>query len=158
MTDFIKQYRRTGKFSVQASIEKIFPLLCPKREEEWIPGWECEVIQSKSGYNEEGAIFKTEKAFGSELYWYTITFDINTGVVDFLISASSLFMFRFNILVRANENGCILTFTHTFTPLSDSGKLLIEQFKTEDFNSRLQKLSEFMTKYLDRDHITFSEI
>jgi hypothetical protein len=48
------QLRRTGTIHVKATIEEVFPLLCPKREEEWIPGWECETIWSTTGYNEEG--------------------------------------------------------------------------------------------------------
>ena len=51
------QFEREGVIHSKGTVEEVFPLLCPKREEEWIPGWECETIWSKSGYNEEGAIF-----------------------------------------------------------------------------------------------------
>ena len=30
--------------------ENIFPLLCPAREADWIPGWDSELIYTKSGY------------------------------------------------------------------------------------------------------------
>ena len=53
------QYRRTGIIHCAAKVEDVFPLLCPKREEEWIPGWKCDTLWSRSGYNEEGAIFRT---------------------------------------------------------------------------------------------------
>jgi hypothetical protein len=51
------KFTRNGVIHCKAAVEEVFPLLCPKREEEWIPDWECETIWSNSGYNEEGAIF-----------------------------------------------------------------------------------------------------
>jgi hypothetical protein len=32
-----------------APAEKLFPLLCPVREAEWLPGWEYRLIYSESG-------------------------------------------------------------------------------------------------------------
>ena len=39
--------------------EKVFPLLCPVREAEWIPGWNYTLIYSDSGVAELGCIFTT---------------------------------------------------------------------------------------------------
>jgi hypothetical protein len=142
-------YVRTGQFSVQAPIIDIFPLLCPKREEEWIPGWECEVIFSNSGYNEENAIFRTVKPYGTELYWYTITYDLARRKVDFLITASHLYAFRFTIDVHSlTPDNTILTFTQRFTPVSADGVSLVEQYRQENFQARLQKLGELMSHFL----------
>jgi hypothetical protein len=43
-----------------ASPEKVFPLLCPVREADWIPGWRHKLIYSDSGVAELGCIFTTE--------------------------------------------------------------------------------------------------
>jgi len=59
---------------LRGNLEKVFPPLCPKNEEEWIPGCECETIRSASGYNEEGAVFPTTKPHGTELYWNTLEY------------------------------------------------------------------------------------
>lgn len=42
-----------------ASPEDIFPLLCPTREYDWIPGWQCELLHSRSGLAEHNAVFRT---------------------------------------------------------------------------------------------------
>lgn len=42
-----------------ASPEKVFPLLCPVREADWIPGWRYSLIYSDSGFAELGCIFTT---------------------------------------------------------------------------------------------------
>jgi len=142
-------YVRSGQFIVQAPIKDIFPLLCPKREEEWIPGWECDVICSNSGYNEENAIFRTLKPYGTELYWYTITYDLARRKVEFLITACHLYSLRFTIdinIMASDEN--ILTFTQRFTSVSEGGISMIEQYGQEDFQARLQRLGELMSHYL----------
>jgi hypothetical protein len=145
------QYTRRGEFNIRASLEEVFPLLCPKREEEWIPGWECETLWSQSGYNEEGAIFRTTKPYGTELYWNTLEYDLQKKVVDFLISAPHRFMFRFRIDVKATEEGFLtIFFSQTFTSVSEEGEGLLNQYRTEDFAGRLGSLGELMSQFLSR--------
>ncbi len=143
------QFDRKGEINIRARVVDVFPLLCPKREEEWIPGWECETIWSHSGYNEEGAIFRTAKAYGTELYWNTIEYDILGGVVDFLITAPYLYIFRFKIHVASANDGLLtLSFSQTFTSVSEEGNDLLNQYEKEDFAGRLRNLGEFMNQYL----------
>jgi len=40
--------------------ERVFPLLCPVREADWIPGWRYKLIYSDSGVAELGCIFTTQ--------------------------------------------------------------------------------------------------
>lgn len=43
--------------TLPASAEKVFPLLCPKREYDWIENWKCQILYSDSGYAEENCVF-----------------------------------------------------------------------------------------------------
>jgi hypothetical protein len=134
----------------KADVEEIFPLLCPKREEEWIPGWTCETVWSHSGYNEEGAIFKTIKPYGTELYWTTLQYDIRKKVVDFLITAPRLYMFRFKIKIDRNHDGLLaITFMQVFTSISEEGKAFLKRYESEDFVGRMKNLEEFMNRHLE---------
>lgn len=147
----MKQLSRTAHFDVHSTIDKVFPLLCPKREEEWIPGWECETLWSRSGYNEEGAVFRTRKPYGTELYWTTLKFDIGERTVDFLNLAPGLYLFRFVITVEPEASGTLrIVFSQTFTPISEEGDALIRKYEAEDLGARLQALAGFMTKFLNR--------
>jgi hypothetical protein len=144
------QFMRTGIIHCKAAIEEVFPLLCPKREEEWIPGWECETIWSNSGYNEEGAIFRTFKPYGTELYWTTLQYDINSKIVDFLITAPRLYMFRFRIELYAGSDGLLtIKFTQVFTSISEEGGGFLKRYESEDFNERLKNLENFMNSHLE---------
>ena len=144
------QFMRKGVIHCKAAVEEVFPLLCPKREEEWIPGWECETIWSNSGYNEEGAIFRTIKPYGTELYWTTLQYDISSRVVDFLLTAPHLYMFRFRIELSANGDGLLtITFMQVFTSISEEGNTLLKRYESEDFGERLKSLEEFMNRHLE---------
>ena len=144
------QFSRSSVIQCKATVEEVFPLLCPKREEEWIPGWECETIWSKSGYNEEGAIFRTTKPYDTELYWTTLQYDIDKKIVDFLITAPRLYMFRFKIEIDVDENDLLtITFTQVFTSISEEGNILLERYEGEDYKGRLKSLEGFMNRHLE---------
>jgi hypothetical protein len=144
------QLRRSGGLHAKAPIEEVFPLLCPKREEEWIPGWECETLWSRSGYNEAGAIFRTTKPYGTELYWTTLQYDIKAGVVDFLITAPHLYMFRFTIDVHKDSPGLLrITFTQVFTSVAEEGNAFLSRYREDDFDARLKALEGFMARHLE---------
>ncbi len=57
-----KPLRRTS-FTAQrtfdATPEEIFPLLCPTTELDWLPGWNCELLHSQSGYAELNCVLRT---------------------------------------------------------------------------------------------------
>ena len=63
----IRDYRQT----LHAAPERVFPLLCPERERDWLPGWEAHWIHSTSGLAEPGAVFATRGATGDapEVIW-----------------------------------------------------------------------------------------
>lgn len=84
------------------------------------------------------------------MIWHTIAYDIAARRVDFLITASHLYNFRFIItLSESGKNESKLRFSQLFIALSKDGISLIEQYKQDDFQARLLKLGEFMTQYLN---------
>ncbi len=66
---------RETSFELKAGPEKIFPLLCPVREYEWIPDWRCEMVYSDSGVAEKDAIFHTRELLGMRAVWTCITYE-----------------------------------------------------------------------------------
>jgi hypothetical protein len=43
--------------SLPAPPSRVFPLLCPERERDWIEGWDYTMMYSESGYAEPGCVF-----------------------------------------------------------------------------------------------------
>lgn len=66
---------REAVFEIKAGPERIFPLLCPVREYEWIPDWSCEMVYSKSGTAERDAVFRTRMMPGRKALWYCVTYE-----------------------------------------------------------------------------------
>jgi len=60
-----RDYRQT----LHASPERVFPLLCPVREKEWLPDWDARMIYSASGVAEPGAVFVTQFDDEPEVTW-----------------------------------------------------------------------------------------
>ncbi|MGI9537489.1 MAG: hypothetical protein ACR2PB_10480, partial [Desulfocapsaceae bacterium] len=64
------RFNRVYQTQLNSTPEKVFPLLCPVREYEWIPQWQCEMIYSRSGVAELGCVFSTDfkDSFGREVW------------------------------------------------------------------------------------------
>ncbi len=57
---------------------EVFPLLCPVREAEWLPGWRYRLICSDSGVAELGCVFTTPNPAASvntETTWIVTEYD-----------------------------------------------------------------------------------
>jgi hypothetical protein len=59
-----------------------------------------------------------------------------------------VFIFNFNIDVENQAKFMPVNFTHSFCPISDRGRDLIQQFKIENFTERLNGLAQLMENYL----------
>ena len=44
-------------FTLDATPDRVFPLLCPVREYDWIPDWDCTMVHSAGGVAELGCVF-----------------------------------------------------------------------------------------------------
>jgi hypothetical protein len=49
--------------------DQVFPLLCPVREREWVPGWDPSLVLSNSGVAEDGCVFITPDDDGPAATW-----------------------------------------------------------------------------------------
>lgn len=55
--------------------ERVFPLLCPVREAEWVPEWKFRLIYSDCGVAEDGCVFTTPNEAGPETVWMVTHYD-----------------------------------------------------------------------------------
>ena len=130
---------------IKSTPEKFFPLLCPKREYEWIDGWECNIIFPESGLAELGCIFETE--FPGELKetWVVDRYEKNK-LIQF-IRFSSIKVIRFTISLTDNNNGTTTAkWEQTITSLNEEGNLYIDKFSDAGFE-KIVKVREEMLNY-----------
>jgi hypothetical protein len=105
---------------IQASPEAVFPLLCPEREKEWLPGWEARMIYSASGVAERGAVFETAHAAGRTL-WVVTEYDPARRIAFARWQPDGLAVHIEIVLARKHAGGTAVGICYTFTATDDSG-------------------------------------
>jgi hypothetical protein len=94
---------------VEASASRVFLLLCPVAEYDWISGWDCTLVFTASGVNEQGCIF-SEGMMGPVLVgspvvttWVTTVHDEENRRIQFVIFLHDQAVVRYDI--RLEERG-----------------------------------------------------
>src|SRR5262245_3523831 len=114
---------------------RVFPLLCPVREAEWLDGWSegVEIIHSASGLAEEGCVFRTRKPGRPETVWMITRHDAAAGVVEFVRVTAGLVATRLAIALTGRTNGSTsVQVSYTFTPLGDAGAAFVRDNHGEE--------------------------
>lgn len=119
---------RTYRERLATPREAIFPLLCPTRELDWIPGWDCELLHTDTGYAEEGLVFRSRDDSG-ERVWYCDTYEpaVRIAYVNFLPDLLT----RLIVTLDEEADGeTLVIFSYTFLALTDAGNTIIRHLPT----------------------------
>lgn len=138
---------RQYQTKLEAPPQKVFPLLCPEREYDWIPQWSCEMIYSKSGVAELGCVFSTN--FGDEYgpeVWVTSHYQPNHKIG--FVRTGQVRSTRYEIELQPENTGSIITWRQEITSLSDEGPGLLKSFSQAKFESLMVPLNQMLAHYL----------
>jgi hypothetical protein len=132
-----------------ASPEKVFPLLCPVREAEWVPGWRYRLIYSQSGVAEDGCVFATPNDDDTETTWMVTEYDpvkfriafswIHPGVMTAQISIA---------LTEKSDGKTSARIRYTYTGLSPEGNQNIASYDRKWFEKKMQGWEAAINSYL----------
>ena len=149
MSNFIsKRHFVSAKQLLNATPDKVFPLLCPKREYEWIPTWDCEIIHSKSGFAELDCIFTTNFPGDGKETWIVDRYEKNKEIQ--FIRCSESRAIRYSISLTENNNGTSTAiWEQTITALNSAGNNYIENFDNEGFSTKIKMLEKLLNHFLE---------
>ncbi|RPJ03470.1 MAG: SRPBCC family protein [Spirochaetaceae bacterium] len=99
-----ERFERMKKFELAFPPKKIFPLLCPVLEYEWLPGWKCVMCYSESGVAEKNAIFHTRENLGLRVVWTLITYEPDRFVEYIMVSGKDAVV-RLSVSLEENKSG-----------------------------------------------------
>jgi hypothetical protein len=138
---------RVFNTSLSATPEKVFPLLCPVREYDWIPTWQCNLIYSKSGYAELGCVFSTDfgDAPGVEI-WVVCTYEKNKQIGFAKTGTHSTT--RYTISLERNQSGSTIQWEQELTSLDDDGGLLLDKITENVYNEKMKHINKLLDYYL----------
>ena len=129
-----KYKRKIQEFSENfgTTPETIFPLLCPAREADWIPGWKTELIFTESGYAEDKCVFRTDKSNSAgEGLWIFTGFKLNE-YIEFVRFQRDVLR-HCKIHLTQNEDGTTTASWKTIsTALSEKGNKLLDNISTKE--------------------------
>lgn len=127
--------------------EKVFPLLCPQREYEWIESWKGKIIYSESGFAELDCVFSTELQGNSREIWITDRFVENKRIQFIRYSTSRVI--RYNITLTDNNDGSTTArWEQTITSLNEEGNSYIENFSSNGYEKLIKNLEKMLNHYL----------
>jgi len=143
-----KYKRKIQEFSgtFETTPEKIFPLLCPAREADWIPGWDSELIYTKSGYAEDKCVFRTNKSNSAGVGLWTFTgFKLNE-YVEFVRFQRDMLLHCKICLTQNKDGTTTATWKTISTSLSEKGNQEIERMSVDKKHNPIIQLMDHYLK------------
>jgi hypothetical protein len=125
----VKFKRHASQFSGtwETTLDELFPLFCPAREADWIPGWDCQLIYTESGYAEDKVIFKTDNSNPvGEGVWAFTGFKTNE-YIQFVRFQEDIILHAKITLVDNKDGTVTATWDVVSTALTEDGNKEIER-------------------------------
>ncbi len=144
-----KPVRATRTFTQKlvAAPDRVFPLLCPVREADWLDGWDPLVVFTKSGVTEPECVFMT-KAAPHPAIWFVTRHEPEGGFVEMLKISPEVTACRLQIQLAATSDGCEATITYSHTSLGPQGDAFVAGFTDGFYEGFMREWETRMNHYL----------
>ena len=144
-----KPVRATRTFvqKLVAPLERVFPLLCPVLEAEWLDGWDPIVVFTDSGVAEPACVFMT-KAAPHPAIWFVTRHEPERGFVEMLKISPEVTACRLSIQLAAAGSGSEATITYSHTSLGPQGDAFVAGFTEEFYDGFMREWETRMNHYL----------
>ena len=148
---------RTYTQRLSAEPAKVFPLLCPVREAEWLEGWAPIWVLTRSGAAEEDCVFATPASPGNAV-WYITRHEPEIWLVEMLKITPEVTACKLRIQLTATPDGCAALITYMHTSLGALGDAFIQTFTEGSYAAFMReweaRLNHFLrTGQLFRDSV-----
>ncbi len=133
---------------INAVPEEVFPLLCPVRELEWVPGWDPLVVYTHSGLMESDCIFLTGDR-EPESYWITTRHDRRNMHIELIKVTPGMLIGKIELRLKSNENrGTDLDATYRYTALSEAGQDFVDDYTQDYFDHLMQQWEKALNDHM----------
>lgn len=130
--------------------EKVFPLLCPVREYDWLDGWQAKIIHSESGLVEENCVFTTPHHGEMETVWHVTKHDPENFEVAFVRVTPGENVVRIQIkLVPEGDAATQSRISYQYTALNEAQNEHIRENLPAEFAESMNWWERALNHYLD---------
>jgi hypothetical protein len=141
--------RHSYRQRLTARPEKVFPLLCPVREADWVDGWDPSLVLTASGVVEPGCVFVTPGEEEREAVWVVIRHEPQDWVIEFVKVTPGITVGRIEIqLEDAPDGGTFAYISYAYTALSEAGRSFVENFSEERYEAFMREWETALNHYL----------
>ena len=130
-----------------AEPDRVFPLLCPVREAEWLERWDPIAVITHSGTAEVDCVFSTPAAPQNAI-WYITRHEPQAWFVEMLKITPGLTACKLRIQLTPSTGGCSALVTYTHTSLGPEGDTFIQAFTEEHYRSFMVDWEARMNHFL----------
>ena len=140
--------RHTYTQHLDAPPDAVFPLLCPVREVEWVPGWSPRLVVSASGVAERDCVFVTPEDDG-EATWVVTEYEPAARRVEMLKLVPGVLVVRLHVVVRDGAaGGSEADVTYTYTALDAAGEAYVAARTPEAYAAFMRGWERSLNDYL----------
>lgn len=140
--------KRTYTQTLMAPPAKVFPLLCPVREAEWVNGWNPDLVLSETGVIELDCIF-VMPGQPHESIWVVTQWRPQEYYVEFVKVTPGLTVGRIEIGLRPGAGQQTLAeVSYAYTALSEAGEKFVESFTEAHYEAFMKAWEAELNHYL----------
>ena len=149
MNDFLpRRITRETEMIINADPQRVFPLLCPVREYEWIEPWRCRMHYSESGVAENNCIFETDFPYNGGRETWIVSHYEKDQAIEFVRFTPDEKITKLDIrLDTAAAGGTRLLWRKIYTGLSPAGNQVISAM-ADNFEPEAKRLARMLNHYL----------
>jgi hypothetical protein len=136
--------------SLIATPADVFPLLCPVRECEWVPGWRPAWVISNTGVAEPGCIFQTGgEGDSAPATWVITRHDPVQHRAEMVKLIPDHTLTRLEISLEPDAARCTrATISYEFTALSAEGEAFVKTRTAEWYEGFMRDWESVLNAYL----------
>jgi hypothetical protein len=148
----IEKPNRVSRSYVQHLVaipSRVFELLCPVRETDWVNDWRPKVVFSESGVAEPGCVFLTP-SIPDDALWLMTEYDRETCRLQIIKIIPGVVVGTIDIGVEADgDHGSTAHITYAYTSISDHGDRALDEFTEEHFTGFMKTWESELNHYLE---------
>ena len=138
---------RTYTQHLVAPPSRVFPLLCPVREVDWLEGWDPPEVFAESGVAEPDCVFLTEGG-PARTIWYVTRHEPGNGFIEMIKITPAVTACRLTIQLRPVAGGSEASISYSHTSLGPAGDAFVASFTEEHYRQFMRDWEERMNHYL----------
>jgi len=136
--------------TINAAPVKVFDLLCPVKEAEWLDGWDYSLLHSESGLAEEGCVFLSRQEGEKDTIWMITRRDVTKREIEFVRATPESRIAQLTITVDEKTTYVSkVRITYTITALCEEGNTFLEAFTQDNFEGAMKFWEASMNYYLE---------